>query len=298
MQRETLSDLVAFLAVAQERSFTRAAARLGLSQSGLSHVINGLEARLGVRLLARTTRTVAPTDAGAQLLEKLAPMIAELDEQLAQLATLRDRPSGLIRITVGDHPVEFVLMPRIGAFLSQWPEVALEISVDAGLTDIVAKRFDAGIRLGEQVDRDMIAVPVSPPMRFAAVATPGYLHGREPPLHPQDLTSHRCLNLRLQSQGGLYAWEFAKGGRALRVRVEGPLIASRAVELLQGARMGLGIAYVPEDRVVADLASGVLVRFLEDWCPEIPGYHLYYPSRRQPSAAFARLIDHLRWRSG
>lgn len=296
MQRETFSDLVAFLAVAREGSFTRAAARLGLSQSALSHVIRGLETRLGLRLLARTTRSVSPTEAGARLLATLGPRMDEIEAELTSLADLRDRPSGMIRITAGDHAVETVLMPQLIPFMQRYPEVNVEISIDYGLTDIVAERFDAGIRMGEQIERDMIAVPIGPPMRMAAVAAPNYFTNRARPVIPQDLTEHTCVNMRLQSFGGLYAWEFERDMRPLRVKVDGRFTGNRMAEILAAARAGFGIALTLEDRVLEDIAAGRLVRLLEDWCPPFPGYHLYYPSRRQPSAAFALLVDTLRWR--
>lgn len=296
MQRETFSDLVAFLAVAREGSFTRAAARLGLSQSALSHVIRGLETRLGLRLLSRTTRSVAPTEAGARLLATLGPRMDEIAAELTALADLRDRPSGLIRITAGDHAADTVLMPRLVPFLREYPDIGVEISIDYGLTNIVTERFDAGIRMGEQVERDMIAVPIGPPLRMAVVATSDYLVDRPYPVVPQDLTEHLCINMRLQSYGGFYAWEFERDGRELRVRVDGRFTCNRAPEILAATRAGLGIAMTLEDRVADDIAAGRLVRLLEDWCPPFPGYHLYYPNRRQPSAAFTLLVDRLRWR--
>lgn len=294
MQRETISDLVAFLAVAREGSFTRAAVRLGLSQSALSHVIRGLETRLGLRLLSRTTRSVAPTAAGERLLEVLGPRLDAIDAELLALAELRDRPAGIIRMTAGDHAVDSVLMPRIAAFLRDYPAVQLDIRIDNGLVDIVAERFDAGVRMGEQIDRDMVAVKIGPDIRMAVVAAPAYLVGRTVPLVPQDLTGHGCINLHLQTLGGNYAWEFARGGHALRVRVAGQITLNRVPQIVDAARAGLGICMIPEDRVKDDIARGRLVRMLEDWCAPFPGYHLYYPSRRQPSAAFSRLIEALR----
>lgn len=296
MQRETLSDLVAFLAVVREGNFTRAAVRLGLSQSALSHLIKGLEQRLGLRLLARTTRSVAPTAAGARLMETLGPGLDQIDAALTALAEMRDRPSGVVRITAADHAVDQVVMPRLAAFVARYPDVTLEIRVDTGLTDIVADGFDAGLRMGEQVDRDMVAVRVGPEISFAVVGTPAYLATHPAPGAPQDLTAHACINLYLVTLGAPYAWEFAKGSREIKVRVTGPLMFNRVPQVLQAAELGLGLAFVPLDRAASALAEGRLVRVLSDWCPPQPGYHLYYPSRKQPSAAFAALVDALRWR--
>lgn len=296
MQRETISDLVAFLAVARSRSFTRAAATLGVSQSAISHTIRGLEARLGLRLLARTTRSVAPTEAGERLLATIGPRFDEIEAELAALGDLRDRPSGTIRITCSDHAAESILLPRLAPFLAAWPGVKVEISIDYGLTDIVAEGFDAGIRLGEQVERDMVAVRIGPEIRFAAVAAPGYFATRPEPAVPDDLTGHNCINLRLPTRGGFYAWEFGKGARQLRVRVNGQLAFNSAPAIVQAALAGLGIAFVPEDRVRVHLDAGRLVAVLEDWCPTFSGFHLYYPSRRQPTRAFALLVEALRWR--
>ena len=296
MNRDTFADLVAFAAIAREGSFTRAAARLGLSPSALSHLIRGLETRLGLRLLARTTRSVAPTEAGARLLATLAPRLDEIDAELTALAELSARPSGLVRITAGDHVIETLVMPRLYPLLRDYPDIKVEISVDYGLTDIVTQRFDAGIRLGEDVDRDMVAVRIGPDLRWAVVGAPGYFAHRPQPQQPQDLTAHDCINLRLQSQGGLYAWEFAKDGRALRVRVAGQLTFNRTPQIVDAALAGMGLGFVPLARVTQELAEGRLIRALDDWCPAFPGYHLYYPSRRQPSAAFALVVDQLRWR--
>jgi len=296
MQRDTASDLVAFAAVARAGSFTRAAVALGLSQSALSHAIRAFEDRLGLRLLARTTRSVAPTEAGQRLLAVLQPRLDEIDAELAALTRLRDTPSGTIRLTCGDHAADTVVFPRLAGFLETYPEVKVEVGIDYGLTDIVAQRFDAGIRMGEQVERDMVAVKVGPDLRMACFGAPSYLAQHPAPKVPQDLTAHTCINLRLTTQGGIYAWEFAQGGQALRVRVEGRLIFNSVPQIVKAARMGLGLAFLPEDRVTDDVASGRLVRMLDDWCPYFPGYFLYYPSRRQPSAAFARLVETLRWR--
>ena len=296
MPRDNLSDLLAFLAVAREESFTRAAAQLGVSQSALSHTIRGLEARLGLRLLARTTRSVAPTEAGERLLRTVGPRFDEIDAALAALGELRDRPAGTIRITAGEHAADSVLWPALARFLPHYPDIRVEIIVDYGLSDIVAERCDAGVRLGEQVAKDMVAVRIGPDMRMAVVGAPSYFAGRKRPKTPQDLTAHACINLRLPTLGGIYAWEFEKGRRALKVRVEGPLVFNTIALRLNAALAGFGLAYMPEDQVAAHLADGRLIRVLADWCPPFPGYHLYYPSRRQPTPAFALLVEALRYR--
>jgi DNA-binding transcriptional LysR family regulator len=297
MQRDDLIDLNAFLVVAEERSFTRAAAKLGTSQSALSHAMRRLESRLGVRLLSRTTRSVTPTEAGERLLETLSPAFDQIDTQLASLSQLRERPAGTIRITTPEHAATSLLWPAVETLMRTYPELKVELSVDSGLRDIVADRFDAGVRLGEQVAKDMIAVRVGPDLRMAAVAAPSYFEGRPKPRTPQDLAEHICINLRLTTAGGLYAWELEKGARTLRVRVEGQFVSNNADMVLRAARSGLGLAFVPEDYVEADLAKGRLVRVLQDWCPPFPGYHLYYPSRRQPTPAFALLLEKLRYRA-
>lgn len=296
MQRNNLNDLVAFLAVARERSFTRAAARLGLSQSTLSHTMRELEERLGVRLLTRTTRSVAPTQAGERLMNRLGPRFDEVEAELAALTASRSTPSGSIRITTGYHPAETILWPSLTRFLRRYPDIAIELNIESGLTDIVAERFDAGVRLGEQVEKDMIAVPISPHMRMAVVGAPSYFAARPRPKMPRDLVDHDCINLRLPTYGGLYAWEFEKSGRALRVRVDGKLTFNNTVFVLNAALAGMGLAYLPEDTVEPFLAKRRLVRVLDDWCPPFPGYHLYYPSRRQPTPAFALLVDAMRYR--
>jgi DNA-binding transcriptional LysR family regulator len=297
MARENLNDLVAFLAVAHERSFTKAAAKLGVSPSALSHTIRALEERLGLRLLTRTTRSVSPTDAGERLLLTVAPRLEEIDAELAALAELREKPAGTIRITAHEHALSTVLRPALKTFLPRYPDIKVEIVVDYGLTDIVAQRYDAGVRSGEQVAKDMIAVRIGPDMRSAVVAAPSYFAKRSIPKKPQDLTEHNCINLRLPTHGGLYAWEFEKGGRELKVRVEGQLFFNGTPQMLDAAMDGLGLAYIPEDLVHKHLAEGRLKRALEDWCPSYPGYHLYYASRRQSSPAFALLVDALRYRA-
>jgi DNA-binding transcriptional LysR family regulator len=296
MRRENLNDLVAFLAVARERSFTRAAAQLGVSQSALSHTVRELEARLGVRLLTRTTRSVAPTAAGERLLRTVGPRFDEIEAELAGLTELREKPAGTIRITTHEHAANAVLWPTIVKFLPEYPDINVEIVIDYGLTDIVAERFDAGVRSGEQVAKDMIAVRIGPDMRMAVVGAPSYLATRPRPQTPQDLTAHSCINLRLPTYGGLYAWEFEKDGREVRVRVEGQTVFNSSALMLEAALAGFGLAYLPEDQVGAQLAGGRLVRVLGDWCPPYSGYHLYYPSRRQPTPAFALLVEALRYR--
>jgi len=292
-----VNDLIAFFAVARERSFTRAAAKLGVSQSALSHTIRGLEERLGMRLLTRTTRSVAPTEAGARLLTNVGPKFDEIDAELIALSELRDKPAGNIRITAGEHAAETILWPALREFLPDYPDINVETVVDYGFTDIVAERFDAGVRLGEQVAKDMIAVRVGPDMRMAVVGAPAYFADRKRPRTPQDLTDHSCIKLRLPTYGGIYAWEFEKGGRELKVRVEGQLVFNTGPLILGAALSGAGLAYLPEDRVQRHIEEGRLVRVLADWCAPFAGYHLYYPSRRQPTPAFALLVDALRYRA-
>jgi DNA-binding transcriptional LysR family regulator len=296
MPRENFNDLLAFLMVARERSFTRAAAKLGVSQSALSHTVRGLEERLGLRLLTRTTRSVSPTEAGERLLHTLGPRFEEIDAELTALSELRDKPAGTIRINATDYAADIVLWPRLTKFLRRYPDIKVEVIIDYGLTDIVAERFDAGVRNSEQVAKDMIAVRIGPDMRMAVVGAPSYFAARPPPRQPQDLVGHDCINLRLPTYRGLYAWEFARGKREMKVHVEGQLVFNSTFQMLNAALEGFGLAYVPEDLVEAHVARGRLVRVLEDWCPPFSGYHLYYPSRRQSSPAFALLVDALRYR--
>jgi DNA-binding transcriptional LysR family regulator len=296
MARESFRDLVAFLAVAREKSFTRAAAKLGVSQSALSHTIRGLEERLGLRLLTRTTRSVAPTEAGERLLQSIGPRLDEIEAEIAALSELREKPAGTIRITATDYAVETILWPKLNRFLRQYPDVQVELITDYGLTDIVAERFDAGVRIGEQVARDMIAVRIGPDIRIAVVGAPSYIEGRPEPKAPQELVGHNCINLRLPTRGGLYAWEFEKDGRELRVHVEGQLVFNGTFQMLNAAVAGFGLAYVPEDVARPHLTKGRLKRVLADWCPPYSGYHLYYPSRRQATPAFNLLVDALRYR--
>jgi DNA-binding transcriptional LysR family regulator len=296
MQRVNLNDLLAFLAVGRERSFTKAAAKLGVSQSALSHTIRELEARLGVRLLTRTTRSVAPTEAGERLLHTVGPRFEEIEAELAAIGELREKPAGTIRITATEYAADAILLPKLAKLLREYPDIKVEIIIDYGLTDIVAQRYDAGVRSGEQVAKDMIAVRIGPDMRMAVVGAPSYFKGRSEPKKPQDLIGHNCITLRLPTHGGLYVWEFEKGGRELRVRVEGQLTYNTTAQMLNAAVAGVGLAYVPEGLVQAYLAKGRLKRVLEDWCLPYSGYHLYYPSRRQPSAAFVLLVNALRYR--
>ncbi|MBB6219387.1 LysR family transcriptional regulator [Rhizobium leguminosarum] len=296
MRREELVDLNAFMTVAEEQNFTRAAARLGTSQSALSHTIRRLEARLGVRLLTRTTRNVAPTDAGERLLATLRPALDSISTELALLGELRERPAGNIRITTSEHAATTVLWPVLRKLLPDYPEINVELVIDSSLTDIVSERFDAGARLGEALAKDMVALRIGPELRMAIVGSPAYFAKNPPPRTPQDLAAHRCINLRMLSGGGLYAWELEKEARELRVRVEGQLAFNNTNMIVRAAVDGFGLGFVMEDHVAEHVEAGRLVRVLEDWCPPFAGYHLYYPSRRQPSAAFSVLVDALRYR--
>ena len=296
MKRDELGDLAVFLAVAEARSFTRAAAMLGTSQSAISQIVRRLEAAIGLKLLTRNTRNVAPTQAGEQLIATLRPAFDEIDARLAALSALRERPSGRLRITTSRHAAETILWPVVSRMLQDHPDLSVEISIDGQLTDIIADRFDAGIRLGEQVAKDMIAVPIGPELRMAVMGAPEYFARRGRPMTPQDLTGHACINIRMPSKGGLYAWEFGKDGRDLNVRVEGPLVINDVPMILRAAAEGIGLACVLEDQASALTASGRLERVLVDWCPPFPGYHLYYPDRRQLTPAFALLVDSLRRR--
>jgi len=296
MRGRHLNDLTAFVAVARERSFTRAAAKLGVSQSALSHTIRSLEERIGVRLLTRTTRSVSPTSAGERLLRTAAPRFAEIEAELEALSALREKPAGTVRITAGEHAATAILWPALERLLPEYPDIKVEIIVDYGLTDIVAERYDAGVRLGEQIAKDMIAVRIGPDMRMAVVGSRSYFARRKRPQTPRDLTEHDCINLRLPTYGALYAWEFEKNDREMKAHVQGQLVFNNIALRLNAARAGLGLAYLPEDQVQADIAAGRLVRVLADWCAPFPGYHLYYPGRRHASPAFAVLVDALRYR--
>jgi DNA-binding transcriptional LysR family regulator len=292
-----LNDLAAFLAVARERSFTRAAAQLGVSQSALSQTVRGLEGRLGVRLLTRTTRSVAPTEAGERLIRTIAPRIADIRAELAALSGSAERPNGSVRISADEHAATMVLWPALQTLLPRYLGIAVEIAIDNGLVDIVAERCDAGVRSGDIVDKDMIAVPIGPDIRMVVVGSPSFLEGRPKPATPQDLTNYPCINLRLPTRGGLYAWEFRKAGRDIRVRVDGQLIFNSIGLMLHAALSGFGFAYLAEDQVRPYLEAGTLIQVLAEFCPSFSGHHLYYPSRRQPSPAFAILVDALRHRA-
>jgi DNA-binding transcriptional LysR family regulator len=296
MQKRDLIDLQAFLAVARERSFTKAAAKLGITQSALSHTVRDLEERLGVRLLSRTTRSVAPTQAGERLLGTVGPRLEEIESELGSLSALRDKPAGTIRITAGEHAAQTVLWPKLSKLLPKYPDIKLELIVDYGLRDIVIERYDAGVRSGEQIAKDMIAVRIGPDMRMAVVGAPAYFAKRPRPKRPQDLTEHTCINLRLPTYGNVYAWEFEKNGREMKVHVEGQLTFNNLALRIEAALAGCGLAYLPEDQVRAHIAQRRLVRVLADWCPPYIGYHLYYPSRRQATPAFAAVVDALRYK--
>lgn len=296
MTRHNHTDLQAFIAVARERSFTKAAAKLGVSPSALSHTMRGLEERLGLQLLTRTTRNVAPTEAGERLLRTVAPHFDGIEEALASLSELRQKPAGALRLVAGDHAAETILWPAVEKLRRDYPDITAEIDVDNGLTDIVAGRYHAGVRLGERVDKDMIAVRISPDLRMAVVGAPSYFADRPKPRHPKDLTTHACINLRLPTFGGFYVWEFEKGGKEIKVRVDGPLAFNATKLAVQAALSGSGLAFTLEDRVKAYIKSGKLVRVLADWCPPFSGYYLYYPSRRQPTPAFALLVETVRRR--
>lgn len=294
MAKRNLNDLQSFVVVAREGSFTRAAAQLGLTQSALSQSIRGLEEKLGIRLLTRTTRSVSPTEAGERLLQTLARHFDEIDAELDALTALREKPAGTVRITCGEHVLRNTLMPKLLPMLQQYPEIAVEFDVNYRFRDIVADRFDAGVRLGESIDKDMIAMPIGPPLRMAAVASPTYLARHGVPRKPQDLLSHACINLRMPTHGGLYAWEFERRGRPMNVHVKGPLTFNTSPPIVQAALDGMGVAFLPEDEFEPHLDERRLVRVLEDWCPFFPGYYLYYPSRRQPSPAFRLVLEALR----
>ncbi|WP_313622866.1 LysR family transcriptional regulator [Achromobacter sp.] len=296
MPKENLNDLQAFVAVAQARSFTRAAAQLGLSRSALSHAMLALEARLGMRLLTRTTRSVSPTEAGSRLLGVLSPRLSEIEQELQSLTEMRDKPAGTVRITAHDHAIVTALWPRLLPLLREYPDIRIEFSVDYAMTDIAAQQFDAGVRVGNRVDKDMIAVRIAPDLRMAVAGSPAYLAGKKLPATPQELTEHCCVNLRLPTHGGLYAWDFEKGGRALSVRVNGQTVFNNTFLMLQAALDGMGLAYVPYDLVQPHIQQGRLAPVLEDWWPVFPGYHLYYANRRQLSPALALVIEALRYR--
>jgi DNA-binding transcriptional LysR family regulator len=294
MARRNLNDLLSFVTVAREGSFTRAAALLGVTQSALSQSVRGLEERLRIRLLTRTTRSVSPTSAGERLMQAIGFRFDEIEAELDALTELRDKPAGTVRITCGDAILHAVLLPKLAPLLREYPDIKLEFDVNYGFRDIVADRFDAGVRLGNTIDKDMIAVPIGPPLRMAVVASPDYFASRPRPKTPHELTAHRCINQRMPTSGGLYVWDFGRKGKQVNVRVDGPLIFNTAPPQIDAALAGLGITLLPEDEVAAHIEAGRLVRVLEDWCPPFPGYHLYYPTRRQPSPAFNLVLRALR----
>ncbi len=296
MKRDELGDLVAFLAVAEERSFTRAAAQLGTSQSSLSHTVRRLEERMGLRLLTRTTRNVSPTDAGEQLLETLRPAFTDIRSRIDALSAMRQRPAGTVRITSSRHAAETILMPTVKRLMADYADINVEISIEQKLVDLVAERFDAGVRLGERVEKDMIAVRIGPELRMVVAGSPDYFERHAKPQTPHDLTQHACINLRLPTLGGLYAWEFEKDGRPLNVRVDGQFICNDVPMIIDAAVSGLGLTCLPSDHLDPLVGEGKLVKVLDDWTPPFPGYHLYYPSRRLASPAFALLVDALRFR--
>ena len=297
MARENINDLLAFIAVARERSFTRAASRMGVSQSALSHTIRQLEARLGVRLLTRTTRAVSPTEAGERLLQGIGPHFDEIEAQVDALNDLRDTPAGTIRISASDYAISSILWPKLQKFLPRYPDIKVELMLDNGLTDIVTERYDAGVRMGEQLAKDMISARIGPDFRFAVVGTPVYFAEHPVPEHPQDLVQHRCINYRFQTSGGLWAWDFEKDGRELKIRVDGQLAFNNIFHVLDAALAGVGLAFVPEEIARDNIRAGQLIRVLEDWCAYWDGFYLYYPSRRQSSPAFVALLDALRHRT-
>ncbi|HCL4009616.1 LysR family transcriptional regulator [Pseudomonas aeruginosa] len=295
MIKRNLNDLLSFVAVAREGTFTRAAAQLGVTQSALSQSISGLEARLQIRLLTRTTRSVSPTAAGERLLNAIGNRFDEIEAELDELSALRDKPSGTVRITCGDHIQRTLLLPRLTPLLLEYPDIKVEFDINYGFRDIVADRFDAGVRLGDTIDKDMIAVPIGPPVRMAVVAAPAYFAAHPKPRSPRDLVDHNCINMRMQSGGGLYAWDFQRKDRHVNVRVDGQLIFNTSPNIVDAALAGLGIAWLPEEEFAPHIEEGRLLRVLENWCPPFPGYYLYYPNRRQPSPAFSLVVDALRY---
>lgn len=298
MSRPDFNDLLWFLAVTEEGSFTRAAAKLGVVQSTLSHRIKRLETRMGIRLLARTTRSVSTTEAGERLRRSLAPRVSEIEEEIASLMELREKPSGSVRLTLSNHALTRLVWHKLRPILSEYPDIALELNIDSGFRNIVGEGFDAGIRLGESIEHDMIAVRIGPDWRLVVIAAPSYLAAHPAPRHPQDLLAHNCINRRLETAGGLYAWEFEQDGKELRVRVEGQLTLNDDATMIDAALHGHGVAYVPEDMVADHLASGGLALLLDDWSPRFSGYHIYYPSRRQNLPAFKVIVDALRYSEG
>lgn len=298
MARRNLNDLLAFVTVAREGSFTKAGATLGVTQSALSQAVKGLEERLKIRLLTRTTRSVSATPAGERLMLAIGHRFDEIEAELDALTELRDKPAGTVRITCGDHILHSLLLPKLTPVLHEFPDILLEFDMNYGFRDIVADRFDAGVRLGSTIDQDMIAVPIGPPMRMAVVASPDYFERHPAPKTPHELTRHRCINQRMPTSGGLYVWDFRRGRQQINVRVTGPLIFNTAPPQVDAALAGLGITLLPEDELGSHIEDGRLIRVLDEWCPPFPGYHLYYPSRRQPSPAFSLVLKALKWDGG
>lgn len=294
MVRRNLNDLLSFVTIAREGSFTRAASVLGVTQSALSQAMSGLEARLEIRLLTRTTRSVSPTVAGERLLKAIGHRFDEIEAELDELTEMRDKPAGTVRITCGEHILRAHLLPKLTPLLLDYPDIKIEFDINYGFRDIVADRFDAGVRLGDTIDKDMVAVPIGPQLRMAAAASPKYFERHLTPKKPRDLLKHSCINQRMQTAGGLYVWEFERRGQPLNVRVDGQLVFNTSPSMVDAALAGLGIAYLPEEEFAPHLENGRLVRVLEDWCAPFPGYHLYYPSRRQPSRAFTLVMNALR----
>ncbi|MCF4997231.1 LysR family transcriptional regulator [Pseudomonas syringae] len=295
MANPKINDLQVFLAVAQDRSFTKAAAKLGVTPSALSHTLRALEERLGIRLLARTTRNVSPTEAGQRLMHSIAPLFDQINAELEALSELRDKPSGTLRISCTDDQIELCIRPMLAGFLQEYPDITLEFYVDYGFTNVVEERFDAGIRMGESISKDMIAVRIGRDWRLAVVGSPAYFEQNPPPSTPHELTDHHCVNIRHRPSGAIYAWEFARGGQAFTVKVEGQLVFNSIMHVLNAAVDGVGLAYVPEELVAPYLADGRLIEVLEPWCPEFQGYHLYYPNRRQASPAFSAFVEALKY---
>lgn len=295
MIKRNLNDLLSFVTVAREGTFTRAAAQMGVTQSALSQAISGLEARLQIRLLTRTTRSVSPTAAGERLLNAIGNRFDEIEAELDELSALRDKPSGTVRITCGDHIQRTLLLPKLTPLLLEYPDIKVEFDINYGFRDIVADRFDAGVRMGDTIDKDMIAVPIGPQLRMAVVASPAYFATQPKPKNPRELIDHNCINMRMQSGGGLYVWDFQRKDKQLNVRVDGQLILNTSPNIVDAALAGLGVAWLPEDEFAPHIEEGRLVRVLEEWCPPFPGYYLYYPSRRQPSPAFSLVVDALRY---
>lgn len=296
MARDTVNDLAAFLAVAREQSFTKAAAKLGVSQSALSHTLRQLEARLGVRLLTRTTRAVSPTEAGERLLNGIGPHFDEIEAQVDALNELREKPAGTIRIVASEFAITFLLWPRLKTFLPEYPDIKVELILDNGLTDIVTERYDAGVRMGDHLSKDMISARIGPDVCLAVVGSPTYFAARQRPEHPRDLIDHNCINFRLPSAGGFYAWEFEDEGREIRIKVDGQLAFNNSFNSLEAALGGFGLAYIPEEMILPHVADGRLIRVLQKYSPHWDGYHLYYPSRRQASPAFVKVLEALRYR--